>query len=306
MHFYIIIAIIAYALFAINGIIDKFLLTKAVKSPAVYAFFIGVTGPLTFILLPFTFIPQLNMSFKFLAWDDLIIAITAGATFVGALYYLYKATQQTSISRILPIEGGLVPIFTLIFAYIILGERLLPAQLIAFVFLVAGAIIISLREDKTGWHAQAFGNATIAGIMFALSFVLTKYTFDHSNFLSGLIWTRTGFFLVALVLLIPKSVRQGLKQVPKGTTKGNKFLYLGARISGSLSGFLQNFAISLGSVTIVNAMQGTQYALLLIGTVFLSRYYPNILKEKVTRQIIAQKVLAIVLIACGLIFLTFN
>jgi drug/metabolite transporter (DMT)-like permease len=304
MSFYIIIAIIAYSLYAVNGVIDKFLLSKAVRSPAVYAFFIGITGPFTFALIPLALIPGLGITFEFLSWNDLVIAIFGGATFVWALYFLYKATQETSVSRILPIEGGLVPVFTLVFAYIILGERLLPTQLIAFIFLVVGAVIISLRHDRTGWHAKAFTNAVIAAVLFALSFVLTKYTFDHSNFISGLVWTRLGFFIVALTFLIPASVRHGIFNAPKETTKGNKYLYLGARISGSISGFLQNYAISLGSVTIVNAMQGTQYALLLVGTIALSKYYPKILKEKVTRQILAQKILAIVLIACGLIFLS--
>ncbi len=305
MNFYIGIAVIAYSLFAINGIIDKFLLSKAVRSPAVYAFFIGITGPFTFVLALLALVPGLHVSLKFLSLSDLLIAIVGGASFVLALYYLYKATQQTSVSRILPIEGGLVPVFTLVFAYVILGERLLETQLIAFVFLVVGAVIISLRHDKSGWHAKAFTNAVVAAALFALSFVLTKYTFDHSNFISGLIWTRLGFFVVAVSFLISPKVRYEIRHVPKDTTKANKFLYLGARVSGSLSGFLQNYAISLGSVTIVNAMQGTQYALVLIGTVLLSKYYPKILKEKVTKQILAQKILAIILIATGLVFLAF-
>src|SRR5688572_27819427 len=124
MSFYIIIAVIAYSLFAINGVIDKFLLSKAVRSPAVYAFYIGITGPLTFVLAPF--------GLKLISLADLPIAIAGGAAFVGALYFLYKATQQTSISRILPIEGGLVPVFTLAFAYLFLGERLTDTQFIAF------------------------------------------------------------------------------------------------------------------------------------------------------------------------------
>lgn len=303
MSFYIIIAIIAYGLFALNGIIDKFLLSKAVRSPAVYAFFIGITGPFTFVLVPLTFIPGLNMGFEFLSLQDLIIAIAGGASFVCALYYLYKATQETSVSRILPIEGGLVPVFTLIFAYVILGERLLDTQLLAFVFLVVGAVIVSLSHDKSGWHSKAFTNAVIAAVLFALSFVLTKYTFDQSNFISGLVWTRLGFFVVAISFLLDPQVRHGITNAPKQTTKGNKYLYLGARISGSLSGFLQNYAISLGSVTIVNAMQGTQYALLLIGTIFLSRYYPKILKEKITLNILLQKIFAILLISIGLVYL---
>jgi drug/metabolite transporter (DMT)-like permease len=296
MSLYLFIAIIAYSLYAINGIIDKFLLTKAVRSPAVYAFFIGITGPFTLALAPFGL--DWGISLK-----DFLIALFGGSAFVLALYYLYKATRQTSISRILPIEGGLVPVFTLIFAYIILDERLLPTQLTAFILLVTGAVLISFKREKDGWHSKAFFNAVLAAVLFALSFVLTKYIFDHYNFVSGLVYTRLGFFVVAMAFLIPKSVRKAIFNAPKDTTTGNKYLYLGARISGSVAGLMQNYAISLGSVTIVNAMQGTQYALLLIGTLFLSKYYPKILKEKVTGAILAQKIFAIMLISAGLAML---
>ncbi len=298
MPFYIIIAIAAYSLYAINGVIDKFLLSKAVRSPAVYAFYIGITAPFTLILAPF--------GLQLLSAQNILIALVSGAAFVLALYYMYKATQATSISRILPIEGGLVPVFTLVFAYVILGERLLPTQLIAFAFLVVGAVIVSLREDKTGWHAKALGNAIIAAVLFALHFVLFKYITQESNLWSGLIWTRFGFFFTSLCFLIPRSVRTAVFNAPKQASTGNKALYLGARVTGMLSGFLQNAAISMGSVTIVNAMQGTQYALLLVGTIFLSKYYPQILKEKITRSILAQKILAIILICTGLVFLTMS
>ncbi len=296
MSFYITIAIVAYSLYAINGIIDKFLLTKAVRSPAVYAFYIGITGPFTLVLAPF--------GLKLISFSDFFVALFGGAAFVWALYYLYKATRETSISRILPIEGGLVPVFTLIFAYLILGERLLPTQLAAFAFLVSGAVLISFKQERTGWHAKALTNAIFAAILFALSFVLTKYIFDNYNFVSGLIWTRMGFFAVALSFLIPKHIRTAIFNAPKQTTAGNKYLYYGARVSGSIAGFLQNYAISLGSVTIVNAMQGTQYALLLVGTIVLSKYFPKILKEEVTRTIILQKLFAIAMISAGLILLT--
>jgi len=292
---YIAVATIAYLLFAINGVIDKFLLSKAVKHPIAYAFYIGITGPLTWVFAPF--------GLKFLGFQDLLIAILAGASFIVALYFLYVATKITSISRLLPIEGGLVPFFTLVFAYWFLDERLSDTQALGFVLLVAGSVIISLKKDKTGWHPKALGHALIAAILFALSLVLTKYTFEQTNFVSGLIWTRLGFLLVSLILLVPKKSRQYIFNTPKETSTGNKYLYYGARVSGGVAGLLQNYAISIGSVTIVNAMQGTQYAFLLILTLFLSRYFPSVLKEKASGPILLQKILAIVLISCGLIVL---
>src|SRR3989338_4646252 len=292
---YIAIAVVAYMLYAINGVVDKFLLTKAVKSPAVYAFYIGITSPMTWVLAPF--------GLKFVGPLDLLIAIIGGASFVVALYFLYVATRQTTISRLLPIEGGLVPIFTLVFAYLFLGERLSQTQLLAFGLMVLGAVLIAFKYEKGGWYAKALGNATIAAVFFALSFVLTKYIFDETNFVSGLIWTRLGFFLVSVSMLIPKTTRQKIFNAPKETSKGNIFLYYGARVSGGLAGLLQNYAISLGSVTLVNAMQGTQYAFLLVMAILLSRYYPRVLKEQISFAIFLQKIAAIILISCGLYFL---
>ncbi len=295
MSLYIIIAIAAYALFAANGVVDKFLLTKAVKHPVAYAFYIGITSPFTLLLAPF--------GLQLLGPYDILIAIAGGASFVLALYYNYVATQQTSISRILPIEGGLVPLFTLLFAYGFLDERLTAMQVLAFFFLVSGAVLISLKKDRTGWHPKALGNAVIAAVLFAISLTITKYIFDQSNFVSGLIWTRLGFFLASLCFLIPARNRKIIFNAPKQASKSNIILYYIARITGGVGGLMQNYAIALGSVTIVNAMQGTQYALLLVGTIILSRRFPQILKEQINRKILVQKFAAIILISTGLLFL---
>ncbi|OGE75130.1 MAG: hypothetical protein A3K06_02995 [Candidatus Doudnabacteria bacterium RIFCSPHIGHO2_01_52_17] len=293
---YIWIAIGAYFLYAINGIIDKFLLSKVVPHPAVYAFYIGVTSPLTWVLAPF--------GLKFLSWTDLAIAIVGGAAFVAALTFLYIATLKTTISRLLPVEGGFVPFFTLILSYGILGERLNQNQLLAFVFLVAGAVLISIKRDKTGWHPKALATAILAAFLFALSFTLTKYIFDKTNFVSGIIWTRMGFFLLSMAFLIPRRTRHHILQAPRQVSTGNKFLYYGARISGGVAGLSQNYAIAMGSVIIVNALQGTQYAILLLMTATLSKYFPKVLKERFSAIILTQKISAIALITVGLVLLT--
>src|SRR3990167_6950595 len=151
----------------------------AIVAYMLYAIYIGITSPMTWVLAPF--------GLKFVGTLDLLIAIIGGASFVVALYFLYVATRQTTISRLLPIEGGLVPIFTLVFAYLFLGERLSQMQLLAFGLMVLGAVLIAFKYEKGGWYAKALGNATIAAVFFALSFVLTKYIFDETNFVSGLI-----------------------------------------------------------------------------------------------------------------------
>jgi uncharacterized membrane protein len=295
MPLWILTATGAYLLLALNGVADKFLLSKAVKSPVTYAFFTGITGPLVWVLAPF--------GLKFLSLPDLLIAILAGVCFIVALVFLFRATQQTSASRISPIEGGLVPLFTLLFAYLILHEHLTQHQLYAFVLLVLGAVLISIREENNHWHAPALGNAIVAAMLFAMSFTLEKHTYGVSNFVSGLVWTRVGFLVASLSFLIPPKNRKDIFQAPKKTSSGNKALYYGARVSGAFAGLLQHFSISIGSVTLVNALQGTQFAFLLVVTSVLSKKFPKILKEKITPKIITQKIIAIVLVSIGLTFL---
>jgi drug/metabolite transporter (DMT)-like permease len=289
------LAVGAYLLLAVNGVADKFLLSKAVRHPIAYAFYTGITGPLVWVLAPF--------GLKLLSLPDLLVAILGGACFPVALYFFDKAIQQTSISRILPIEGGLVPIFTLVLAYLILGERLSGSHFIAFLLLVCGAVLISFRREHGLWHPVALGNATIAAFLFAMSFVLTKYIYGHSNFVSGLIWTRLGFFAASLSFLLVPLWRGYIFEAPKKVSNPNKLLYYGTRLTGMAAGFMQNYAIAIGSVTLVNAMQGTQYVFLLILTSILSLRFPQVLKEQINRQILVQKILAIIIVSVGLVLL---
>jgi drug/metabolite transporter (DMT)-like permease len=311
MGLWAIFAIGAYFLLALNGVADKFMLSKVVKHLVAYAFYAGIAAPFTLFLWLLGFLGsflhlsflQNEFSFQLLSPLQTLVAILGGACFPLALYFSYKAIQKTSISRILPIQGGLVPVFTLFLAYLILGERLSFHQSWAFLFLVFGAVLISLKKEHGHWHSLAYGNAAISSFLFAMSLTLQKFVFLHVNFASGLAWTRIGFFLVSLSFLISKTSRQYIFNAPKEASTGNKFVYLGARVSGFFAGFLQNYAIKIGSVTLVNSLQGTQYAFLLGLSSLISLKFPQILKEKITKGIIFQKTLAIIVISLGLVLL---
>jgi len=299
MTTWFIIAIIAYFLFAINGIADKFLLTKAVGNPAVYAFYVGISSIVVFFLSPF----GLHM----VPVPVLLLALASGAAFVCALYFFYSAIKETSISRILPIEGGLVPLFTLIFAYVAGLDSLTHVQLWAFGLLVLGAVLVDFKKTDKGWSPLHWHNALIAAFFFALSFILTKYVYNETNFISGLIWTRLGLVLAAVAIFVLSTKTRGeIFSAPRQTSTGNKFLFYISHAAGSAASFLQNYAISLGSVVIINAMQGVQFVLILMMSVVLSRYFPKVLKEEITKPILVQKITAIVLISAGLGLLSLN
>jgi drug/metabolite transporter (DMT)-like permease len=275
---------------------DKFLVSKVVRAPVAYAFYTAVTGPFSLVLLPF--------GGKFLNLPDMTMALLAGVSFIIAIYFSYSAIGQSSVSRVIPIQGGLVPLFSFIFAYWILDERLSFLQTAAFFFLVVGAVLISLRQENGKWSFGAFANAGISAAFFAMSSVLTKYTFNHANYITGLIWPSVGFVFTLPFILALKRNRAAIFNAPKQAGVKNVALYYTSRASGTIGGFLQKYAVSLASVSIVNALQGMQFVFLLGLTTFLSFYYPRVLKEKVTGATIALKLTAILVISCGLFLLT--
>jgi hypothetical protein len=73
-------------------------------------------------------------------------------------------------------------------------------------------------------------------------------------------------------------------------------------LAGTAFVFL-NYAISLGSVVLVNAMQGMQYVFLLCLTVFFAKTRPHILEEEINWPLFGQKFLAVILIGIGLLIL---
>jgi drug/metabolite transporter (DMT)-like permease len=293
---YVVYALLAYLLLAIHGVVDKFLLSGPIRRPIAYTFYSGSTTIFVLLLAPF--------GVQMLWGYDMLAAVAAGGAFLFATYFLYSAIQQSSVSRILPIQGGLVPIFTYLFAHYLLGEVLTQNQTLAFLLLTAGAVLVSLKNDSGKWRAPAFLPAIAAALLFALSLVLSKYVFDVSNLVTGLVWSRLGMFVLSLSLLLFKPARAAIFETPKEAGKKNVILFYAVRVLGAIAGLLQNYAIAIGSVIIVNALQGLQFVFLLVMTSFLSIYFPKILKEKVTAPIFVLKMIAIVLITSGIILIS--
>src|SRR5258708_2088218 len=197
---WVLIAAAGYFLLAFTGVADKFMVSKGVRQSIAYAFYTAITGPFSLILAPF--------GAKLLGLQDFLMALGAGVSFIFGIYFSYSAISRSSVSRVVPIQGGLVPLFVFLFAYLILGERLTSLQALGFVFLVVGAVIISIRKEHGIWTSKAFVYAAASSLFFALSSVLMKYTFQHSNFISGMVWTLMGFILPVPFIFIFKKNRQ--------------------------------------------------------------------------------------------------
>jgi len=293
---WIFIVTIGYLLNGASSVINKSLLNKDIPNPAVYTFYITFLGLAVFLLAPF--------GFSWIGLNMFLVSALAGILFTLGLLFMFIALVKDEVSRVTPLIGGLQPIFVFALAFFLLDERLLFNQILAFALILIGGIFITIQSGKsTKSRAKMFWLSVLSSFLFAASFVLTKYVFNNVDFISGFIWIRIGSFIAASTFLLSKNQRTAIFHNTVNAKKGVTIAFILGQGAGALSFVMINWAISMGSVTLVNALQGLQYVFLFLLVFLLAKKYPNLLDEDLHKKVIIQKVVAILLIAIGMFFI---
>lgn len=315
------VTILAYFINAGVYVADKFILSKKIHSSITYAFFVGIWSICNFVILIFS--PWLPNP------AELFLDIAAGMVFLFTLIFWYKALHQSEATRVVPIVGALVPIFSYALSYVFLGDQLSERQFLAFVILVVGGVLISIKHTKFyvfnmvrerfkvvfgdllgGIHAEyhptqrLLVNSTISAFFFAVYYVLIKYVYQTQPFVGSFVWSRLGTFIGVLMLLLVPTWRKQIVEHQKGQkTPKNLTFFFGVRLLAALAFIMLNWAISLGSVALINSLQGVQYVFLMLIVLFISARYPNFLEEELSGDVIIQKSLGATLVFVGLYML---
>lgn len=298
-----------YFILSIVFLVDKYLLTSSIPNPKFYTFFVGSLGILVLIIVPFVdfYIPEIS---------QIILALLAGAIFIYALFWFYKSLFLFETSRVVPAISALVPLFTFFLVYIFSkGKEVLPPLgFLAFILLIFGSVLMVIEREKF-INLKSFKISIISAFLLSLSFVFMKYVYLVQPFWNGFIWIRLGGVLMAvLFLFFVRDIREKVLKKREITASlraqdrdyKTAVIFLLNQAAGAGANVLQNWAFALAPlayIAVINALQGTQYVFLLILTVFLSLKFPQILKEEISREIIFQKIIAILLIAGGLTIL---
>jgi len=294
---FLFVALLGYFFNAVASIFDKYLLADRIKAPAVYAFYVALFSLFSLFFIPF--------GFGFFGWWPTFLAFFSGVIFLYALIALYTAFKQYEVSRVAPLVGTVTSITAFVFA-IFSGSSLGLTIFSALTFLIFGGLLISFDFPlKKGEHVP-FTPIMLAGIGIGISLILLKQGYMENNFVSGLVWSRLGIFIGGLSLLFSPLFRHQILDHSHETTadpyrarKTGGYFVL-SKVSAGIGSFLITYAISLGSVSFVQALSGMQYLFLLILTLPLSSRFPKIFDEKLFFWDWFQKVSAVVLIGIGL------
>ncbi|MBU3925814.1 EamA family transporter [Patescibacteria group bacterium] len=284
---WILIAIIAQIVLGISAVFDKLLLRRKFFDPLVYTFWLGILGIFAVLILPF--------GFSSLPLGMVLLALVAGALFISAMLFLFYALDYSEASSTLPIIGGLSPFFTLIIAYFLLNSFLGFGEIISFVLLALGGLILFFVEKKE-LRFLSFIFIFSASILFGLSSVFSKIVFQAGSFASGFFWIKIGGVIFVLMFLLRKSLRQRIFSSSRQAKTKHHFLYFANRTFAGLGSVLVYFAISLAHPALVDATQSFKYIIIFFFAWLL-------LKERFKGKILFGKIIATLFIVLGILWL---
>ncbi|MFH1292474.1 MAG: DMT family transporter [bacterium] len=297
--FWIILAISSHFFWALGNIGDKYIVGHRVKNPFVYLVWFTFTGIFVLLVIPF-------INFDIPPTNILLLLILAGAVyFFGGLPYI-KAMQIEEPTRV-NVWWNLIPLFSLFIGWVFLGEVFNQIQIFAFILLVTGAFIASIHaRGKKIIFSKAVWYMMIACLSFTLYATIFRYCMRYISFTNGFVLTHLIMFGFSFILFFWKKFRSDFVYEIKHANINLLILVLVMASLAHFGAFLNQWALSLGPVALVFAMEGFQVIFVFAIATLLSLFLPGIVKEELDKKNILLKLTALSLMIIGILILAFN
>lgn len=290
------IALIGYFLNAVATLLDKHLLNRQLPNAALYTFYTGILSAGVVVLAPFGFfIPEP---------ETLVLAGIAGGCFVVSWYFLYRTMRLWEASRVAPMAGIASMVLLFLHAHLIVREELTRTELLGFLFLLTGGILLVLVEDRRLYiRWDVAGGVLLAAVFFSIMLLVSKTVYDRTPFINAFIWIRLASALSAVLLLAPARTRSLILRSHAATRPAAQEMVVVNKFIGALGFITLNYAISIGPAVLINALRATEYAFLFLLVTGVSLAFPRFLHEETAPKAILQKIFGILLAGVGTAFL---
>lgn len=303
---WILIVILGNFFAAISSIISKIAVSGSVSkpiNPTVYAFYSGLGGSTVFFA---ALILNIWLDFLKIGFGEVVTGLFSGLFLILGLWPFYSALYRSETSRVMTLFVGSMPLFTFLLKYFFLNERLNSIQLLAFVFLVSGGVLVFLKRRNNWLDLQSACLTIGSALGIAIGLVLAGETFKLQGFFSGFFWISIGYLLASLVIFLWPGQKQKILKIGAYAEKRSAFLFFSDKIFSILGSGLVKYAISLVSATLVNAFEGLRQFFVLILAAAISFWRPDILKEELKSIILWQKIIAVILVGIGLFLMVIS
>lgn len=306
---WILLATLGQFLNAIVAIADKYIVSdeRALPRPFVYAFYSTLLGGTWLGLFAVGLLPGLSdlgmPSYTNITAPTLtVVALSfmAGYTFFMSLVSLYDALKHADASNVMPIIGSISALGAFAMSYLFLDATLSTNFIAGVVILATGTMLVAQTLPKS----DVVLHVVHAGLFFALHAITMKGLFLETSFDDGLFWSRVGFVLYALSLLLIPTYYKKITAQTKDTSKKTGFLVLGNKLLAGVAAFLLLKATDLGEVSVVQALDGLKFVFILVIGLALAHWLPESATDRDTRPgTIFRKLLYVIVITVGFFML---
>lgn len=273
---------------AIVAFLDKYIVTdeKAMPRPFVYAFYSCLLTGGWLIIFALGYIPGFSelglphlSNIAVPSIEVVSMAFLTGYTFFMALVSLYTALQKSEAINVLPVVGAVSAISAFGMNYLFLD--IVPSANFGFgiIILSAGTLLVAQALPKS----ETIVHVIHSGIFFALHYITMKGLFLNTSFDDGFFWSRLGFILFALSLLLVPAYFNKIKERTSGTSVRTGVLVVATKILAGISAFMLLKATDMGDVAVVQALDGVKFVFILLITFLFGSMLPNSAAEHITR-----------------------
>lgn len=286
--FWLYIAVLAYFLNAVSFIVDKHLLSSAIPRPFAYAFWVAVLSGSAVVLIPFgvTAPPFIKLA----------AALVSGAAFFFALLFFYRSVKGGDVAVSSAKTGAFTIIFSYFLSLIFLPDSLVTLEIPSLLLFIVGILFLG-RAGRS-----IFRYTLAAGLGFALSLVFLKLTFNGTDYINGVFWSRLGFVAVALLSLVSAHARKQISVSFRQAPVKSKYLFVANKILVGAAFLILYYAILRGDVTLVNALMGTQFAFIFLLSLILQKRIPA-LREYASKENLRDRLLGVACIVAGFLII---
>jgi transporter family protein len=289
---WILFSLLAALTWAVVDTIDKHVLTKWTKRPAVPLMLLGIVGVIAAIAV------YLFRGFQQLSAANIMLSFLAGILYFAAMLFYFRAVKLEEISRVVPLFN-LTHFFVLVLAAVFLGEIFTPLKYVGVFLLIIGAVLISMKQHLA--LGKSFWLMILTSLCLAFNSIISKYVLNFADFWTVFSYSRIGtlFILVPLFCFYARDLKEVRQK------HGAKVIfYITLNESLSLAGvFFITIAASIGFITLVQALSAVQPFFVLLFAVILSIFFPKFLKEKISRPVLLLKFIATVMIFAGAVLI---
>jgi len=288
-------AILSTAVFGAVHIIDSRLLSKLM--PGLRSFMLPVGTIHIFYALVAAILFPLPTGIG--TWP-LLVAVVSSILRTASVVILLYIMKKEEVSRVVPVVYT-YPIFVAIIAAPLLGESLYYLGWLAIIIVVAGAVLISAKQDATGsaiWLGKPLLFLFGASLLMAMADITSKYALDYISFWN-MFWLSA--FCLSVIFILASMRPHIFRQLSNMKQRSSVIaLLIFNETLAALAVVLQFWALERGPVSLVSTIISSRPMFVVMFALILSRISPRFLEWQPGREALILRLVATVMIVGGI------